>query len=583
MRYFIAAILLSLALTATAQLKYDANWVFGYNAGIDFNDPQNPVNFTTYNNNIEYAGAISDSKGRLLFYVSNMGDPNSNYACIRDRNNQKIIGSDSLFINVSCTNAVSIVPSLTDTSVYWIMHMGQANNHINCPSSSLVCFQLYISKIIRTASDSLIIKKKNILASSFLTGESLAITKDRFAQAWWVIVHGNFSCSNRYHKYLLSDTLDYFGYQDIGKPNCHQFNAGEMTFSLNGDKLLRVCNGDHFIELVNFDRCTRQLSNAVLLDSTIGEVYGSSLSPSGELAYVSTVDDNPQTGFNKGIYQYYIGSNNSQVTRYTVWDTTSNSGTVPFQMELAPNGSIYVTLTRSGTFLYPLSNFFPYYLNLSVIKSPDSIGPNCRFEGASFRLGDSSRVSFGLPHSPNYNLEPIGPFRMSAGADKVICTNDTSQHGVTIGSPVVAGITYQWISEEIDSADRGFAQITVNPDSTTLYYIQITDSSYSGSCTNSYIDSVLVEVKECQLVGINETPFSNITLYPNPATDQLYINLPDNIPTAQLELYSLLGAKLLQSPVHDKTPINISQLPKGMYVYRVRVGGSIHNGKLLIE
>lgn len=53
-----------------AQTKHDANWVFGKNCGIDFNDPQNPQLFEPLCDNIEIAASISDSLGNLLFYVS---------------------------------------------------------------------------------------------------------------------------------------------------------------------------------------------------------------------------------------------------------------------------------------------------------------------------------------------------------------------------------------------------------------------------------------------------------------------------------------------------------------------------------
>lgn len=168
----------------------------------------------------------------------------------------------------------------------------------------------------------------------------------------------------------------------------------------------------------------------------------------------------------------------------------------------------------------------------------------------------------------------------------------------------ITGVTSGWITKLDSSGNIVWEQYYVNDSNAGLgAYLYDHNIASNGDvvCTGGgntqgsvfanqlnywllVVDSMGCLIPGCDtIIGINETPLSNISLYPNPATDQLYIKLPDNIRTAQLELYSLLGAKLLQSPVHHQTPIDISQLPKGMYVYRVQVGSSIHNGKLLIE
>ena len=166
------------------------------------------------------------------------------------------------------------------------------------------------------------------------------------------------------------------------------------------------------------------------------------------------------------------------------------------------------------------------------------------------------------------------------------------------------GVSSGWVAKMDSSANLIWERFYVNPDNSnfggSLFDFQVTDNGHiacvgRGNTPGTVfanqqdiwllvVDSMGCLVPSCDtIIGIPETPLSNIHIYPNPATDQLYISLPDNTPTAQLELYSLLGAKLLQTQVHHQTPIDISQLPKGMYVYRLRVGSSTHNGKLLIE
>jgi hypothetical protein len=76
-------------------------------------------------------------------------------------------------------------------------------------------------------------------------------------------------------------------------------------------------------------------------------------------------------------------------------------------------------------------------------------------------------------------------------------------------------------------------------------------------------------------VGISETgPFSSqISLYPNPATDRLNIELPEGI-TGNTEIYifNLKGQRLLQleKTGNHKFLANISDLISGVYVLKIK-------------
>lgn len=573
MRYFIAAILLSLALTATAQLKYDANWVFGRNCGMSFVDTANPMPFYATVAINESVIAISDSTGELLFYTGGVGPIYSPLISLFDGNNDQVAFSDTIKMSYNTSNGFSIIP--LGGGKFLLLHL-----RLDQPSTcaSFICFKLRYSIIEIQESDDVRILKSNILLSTNIVNPKIGVIKHANGRDWWIVTHQHpfdNSCTNVFQNYLVqADSIIGPIEYHLGYDLCDdEAGRGEITVSKDGSTIAMCYGRTGVIDMLSFDRCTGELYQIDTIKVPGLNPYGAAFSSNGELLYISVIRDISST---QGLYQLQLGPQK----RFISIDTLLYVPNVTYflgQLELAPNNKIYLSTLIQADLPFPENKY------LGVINFPDSVGQACGFEQYGLAVGDSCYTKAGLPNFPNYNLEPLGPYRMSAGVDKVICTNDTSQHGVTIGSPVVAGITYQWISEEIDSADRSTAQIMVHPDSSTLYYIQITDSSYSGSCSNSYIDSVLVEVKECQLVGINEAPLTQINLYPNPATDQLYIKLPDNIPTAQLEFYSLLGAKLLQSPVHHQNPIDISQLPKGMYVYRVRVGNSVHNGKLLIE
>jgi predicted alpha/beta superfamily hydrolase len=67
-------------------------------------------------------------------------------------------------------------------------------------------------------------------------------------------------------------------------------------------------------------------------------------------------------------------------------------------------------------------------------------------------------------------------------------------------------------------------------------------------------------------------PFS---LYPNPATSALLVQLPAQLSAARLEITDALGRLVLQTPVRNGQRIDVSQLVPGLYQSRVAAGTAI--------
>ena len=80
-------------------------------------------------------------------------------------------------------------------------------------------------------------------------------------------------------------------------------------------------------------------------------------------------------------------------------------------------------------------------------------------------------------------------------------------------------------------------------------------------------DAVDVIVLSC--VGLDETSTSGILVYPNPVTDNLFINLNENA-VAQIQIVDLTG-KLIASlvPTSDFVTIDASQFSNGLYIVNV--------------
>ncbi len=88
------------------------------------------------------------------------------------------------------------------------------------------------------------------------------------------------------------------------------------------------------------------------------------------------------------------------------------------------------------------------------------------------------------------------------------------------------------------------------------------------------------------LTGETIIPLKRIvTCYPNPATDYIQFDLPDVYQKARLELIDISGRVVLAQKMNHQELIDISFLPKGMYVYRVvsQQGWLMDVGKLVKE
>ena len=77
---------------------------------------------------------------------------------------------------------------------------------------------------------------------------------------------------------------------------------------------------------------------------------------------------------------------------------------------------------------------------------------------------------------------------------------------------------------------------------------------------------------------------NNITLYPNPAHNQLIIKGIDKEQTANITIYNAIGEKILTSSNQQLTPetiINIDQLTKGIYLLKITYNSNILTGRFI--
>lgn len=89
-------------------------------------------------------------------------------------------------------------------------------------------------------------------------------------------------------------------------------------------------------------------------------------------------------------------------------------------------------------------------------------------------------------------------------------------------------------------------------------------------------DEVMQEWEDfcSSLLSVEELSENNISLFPNPVTDQLNIELADRVQYAEVTVIDLTGKVLQKETISgNRASLNISTLPKGLYFLKIREQG----------
>jgi PKD repeat protein len=143
---------------------------------------------------------------------------------------------------------------------------------------------------------------------------------------------------------------------------------------------------------------------------------------------------------------------------------------------------------------------------------------------------------------------------------------------IGVNTSTGTGLTYAW-----DWGD-GSTGTGANPSHTYaapgVYVICLTVTG--NGCTNTYCDSSTINKTANAMYSVTfGTPTStsaidkeSIHIYPNPATDKLFIEGAIN-QTYQVQVYTTNGTKVLSTSVKNKQSINIEALSSNIYILKL--------------
>ncbi len=129
------------------------------------------------------------------------------------------------------------------------------------------------------------------------------------------------------------------------------------------------------------------------------------------------------------------------------------------------------------------------------------------------------------------------------------------------GEPLYDGIQTDWILEEIDLNDYIGEQILFR-------FTLVSDTAVTED--GFYFDDLSVKIIEASSSGIPANELANFSIYPNPASNYLKINVPVEGKEYQLDIISTTGQVISQHTVSNSKPrIDLTNISKGIYFIKV--------------
>ena len=138
----------------------------------------------------------------------------------------------------------------------------------------------------------------------------------------------------------------------------------------------------------------------------------------------------------------------------------------------------------------------------------------------------------------------------------------------------------------LDSISGSFTSYSdIDPPAGPLYYaIEIINEEGCSPVRDDNFDRSRSNIQYNGLVGVEDVSVQGISIYPNPASDFLDIQIDVSNPDASISIYNIQGkAMISQSLLGVNTKIDISVLNPGVYIMRIKLNQDLLIRKLVVK
>ena len=560
--------------------QYDNTWLMGYAGGsqtpgdtifgISVFDFTNKCNLQISNNqeiemNFEDTHiCMSNEEGNLLFY--------SNGVFLNDASHNQMENGDDINVwetfGQDVPQGALVLPYPDDPDKYILFH--EVDTAVDGIGITITALEYSIIDMTSNNGLGTVILKKEPLLVDTLDYGKLTAVKHANGRDWWMVVQE--LNSNNYYRILISpEGVEVVGIQTIGEDV--ETGFGGAVFSPDGNFYARIdlVGGawlPDFLSIYEFDRCTGLLANP-LNNINLGAWSGAggvAVSYNSRFLYVSHYND---------IYQFDLWASDIIASQTTVAEYDGFEEPFPtrfYQMQLAPNGKIYVSIPSSVWYLHEIHN-------------PNNQGLACNVTQHSLRLPTVN--AFSIPNFPNYRLGPIdGSPCDSLGIDNLPVAGFRSDND-TLNTLKVhfTNLSYyeptDWFWTFGDNQNNTETEPNHIYSESGIYEVCLTVSNDFGSDT--FCKEVEVGVTASSEILDEET----FIIFPNPAQSFAKIITDQPVKSkTRFILFNELGQTILERPLNvgqREFEIDLSAVPKGIYFYKIRnEKRALGEGKLVV-
>ncbi|TXK47434.1 T9SS type A sorting domain-containing protein [Pontibacter qinzhouensis] len=141
------------------------------------------------------------------------------------------------------------------------------------------------------------------------------------------------------------------------------------------------------------------------------------------------------------------------------------------------------------------------------------------------------------------------------------------------------------LTSSSQTGNKWYRNATLLPGAMANTYTATEAGVYTVQVTGSCGVSAMSEALTLTITSAAEELSKLLLVYPNPAQERVRVELPDNLPWANLMLYSAQGKVVLQAEGNNKTAVilDVKQLPKGLYFLQIQTSKGVLFKKLMLE
>ena len=490
-------------------------WLFGHNAGLDFNSG-NPISFSgSQLDTLEGCSSIADENGALLFYTDGI--------TVWDSAHTVMANGTGLGGNPSSSQSGLIVPNPNDPTIYYLFTVGTNAVGTGSPFPQNAGFKYYTIDMSLNGGLGAVLPTITDLsgAQSNSWTEKVTAVKTDSCDSYWAIS----LVSNTFYSFLIDGSGVSTTPVISSVSNTTTDARGYLKVSPDGTKIV-AANMNSGTYLYDFDNTTGIVSNGNRLNINSEKGYGVEFSLNSKKLYIST--GNFTAGSTENLYQFnldLVDINDINMSRNLIHTYSNTRGA----LQLASNGKIYWASDGEND-----GN-----TRISVINLPENTGNAVNYQHRTVSLGGKVCTQ-GLPpfiqslFLPSVDIISNNPLEMVTELN--LCDGDTYRLEPDDISTYPATTTYEWF----------FNDNLIVPAITTSF-IDIDGITYGSGEYKLKID---FNDNTCQLLGIAKIEYFANPIVNSPITMKQCDDDTDGI--------SLIDLTIVNDSVSTDNAINFS-------------------------